>query len=67
MKANMTTSDRSIRFVAGLILLYLAFAATGMGAVLLAISITFLATSITGFCPLYKLFGIDFHEAGENG
>ena len=59
---NESPLDRGIRVVLGLVLAWLGFAsgsvtgalATGLGVV----GIVLLATGITGFCGMYRLFGI---------
>ena len=54
---NVGTIDRTIRVVVGLVLVALAFAgALGAWA---WIGVVPLLTGIIGFCPLYKLFGIN--------
>lgn len=61
MKKNMTSTDRSIRFLlaATAVILYFTNVITGTtGVVLLVIAAIFLLTSLIGTCPLYTLFGI---------
>ncbi len=54
---NVGTIDRTIRVVVGLVMVVLAFAgALGAWA---WIGVVPLLTGIIGFCPLYKLFGIN--------
>ena len=58
---NESPLDRGIRVVLGLVLVWLGFAsgsvtgalATGLGVV----GIILLATGITGFCGMYRVFG----------
>lgn len=63
MTRNMGNTDRWIR--AGLIaptlvvVAILAGATSPLGIVLLAAAAIMLATSAAGFCPLYRLFGVD--------
>jgi hypothetical protein len=61
MKKNMSTADRIIRFLAGVVLIVL-FATNvisgTLGIILLAISAIFIVTSILGFCPAYLPFNI---------
>jgi Protein of unknown function (DUF2892) len=70
MSTNMGSVDRSVRaFVVAPVLVAVAFV-VGVGSVagivLLALAAVMLATSAVGFCPLYKLVGLDtrsFHIA----
>jgi len=58
----MGTADRVLRWVlaAVFITLTLMDVATGLlGAILLVLGVVFVLTSIVGYCPLYKLFGIN--------
>jgi len=60
MKMNEGTIDRVIRIVLGVVLLYVGFfvlAGTTLGIVLDVLGAVALATGISGFCLLYKLFG----------
>lgn len=62
MKRNMGAGDRVIRIVlAGLFsVLYFTGTVTGtIGLVLLVLGGVFLATSLIGFCPLYRLVGLN--------
>jgi len=62
MKKNLGDGDRALRIViAGLlIILYLLGIGTGVvGAIMLVLAAVMLLTSFAGFCPLYKLFGIN--------
>ena len=59
---NMGSLDRVLRIVVALVLAYLA--ATGMvaGAIAVGAGIVaaiFLITSLIGFCPAYRLIGVD--------
>ncbi len=56
MSCNTGKTDRIIRVVVGLVLV--AWALAG-GNVLGYIGIVLIATAAIGFCPLYKLLGID--------
>ena len=57
--------DRTIRVVAGLVLLSLVFVgpATPWGLV----DLVQLFTGIVGFCPLYRIFGLDSRSAAQRG
>lgn len=57
MKANVGTLDRSLRIVAGLILIALSLA--GVIGLWGWIGIVPLATGIFRFCPVYPLLGIN--------
>jgi len=62
MKKNLGDGDRALRIViAGLlIILYLLGVGTGVvGVIMLIFAAVMLLTSFAGFCPLYKLFGIN--------
>lgn len=66
MKKNMGNTDRILRLVAASIfsLLWFQNIVTGTwGIVLLALAAVFALTGLSGFCPLYTLFGIS--SAGE--
>ncbi len=61
MKANESTTDRVIRIVLGLILIYLYFSNTvtgTLGIILVILGVVAAITGITGFCGIYKLLGI---------
>jgi hypothetical protein len=61
MKKNMGTADKIIRIILAAVFFYLYFtgAVTGIiGTILLVLGIAFVATSIIGFCGLYKILGI---------
>jgi len=57
MQKNESVTDRAIRFVIGVVLLSLVFIGpkTAWG----WIGLIPLATAAIGFCPLYRLLGID--------
>lgn len=58
MKSNVGSTDRSLRIVAGLLILSLYFF-LGEGARWLAlIGLVPLLTGLAGWCPLYTLLGI---------
>ena len=58
MKKNVGRTDQWIRIVVGLVLLALLFVLKSDWRWLGLIGIVPLATALTGFCPLYTLFGI---------
>ena len=58
---NMSSLDRILRIliVAAVAVLYFTGVISGTWVIILGIvAIIFLLTSLIGFCPLYKLFGI---------
>lgn len=61
MKINMGKIDRILRFLLGVLVIYLYFTnqISGLWAVVLGIfAIIFIITSFVGFCPVYTLLGI---------
>jgi hypothetical protein len=63
MSTNMGSIDRIVRaFVVAPVFLVVAFivgVGSVAGIVLLALAAVMLTTSAVGFCPLYKLIGLD--------
>jgi len=62
MKTNMGGNDRVGRllFAVLVLLLYMMDIITGnVATVLLVLSIVFVLTSVVGFCPLYRLLGVN--------
>lgn len=62
MKKNMGTADRIIRITLAIVvgLLYYNKIITGtVGILLIVLAAIFIITSFVGFCPLYKLVGIN--------
>ncbi|MGD9540322.1 YgaP family membrane protein [Methylocystis sp.] len=57
MQANIGTTDRIIRIVAGLLLLSLIF--IGPKTLWGLVGLVPLATAFINFCPAYKLLGVD--------
>lgn len=62
MKANEGKTDRVVRIVLGIILLVVGFILLGsikvLAIILLILGVIALFTGITGFCALYKVFGM---------
>lgn len=61
MKANMGSTDKTIRLIVAIILaaLYFTNQVTGtLGIILLILAVVFVLTSFISFCPLYLPFGI---------
>lgn len=58
---NEGVTDRTIRGMLGLVLLFVAFIVLSgvLQWITFAISIILLVTGIAGFCPLYRLLGIN--------
>jgi len=62
MKQNMGSIDRIVRIILAAVfgLLYFNGAVTGtLGIILLVLGGVFVVTSLVGFCPLYKIFGLN--------
>lgn len=58
MKLNMSRADRIIRFlvvIAICVLLYVEVLKGTLGTIFGILAIIFVITSITGFCPIYRL------------
>ena len=68
MKANESTVDRIIRAVVGVAALLGAFAiGSGVAFVaLLVVGAILLVTAAVGFCPLYRVFGINTCPVAKN-
>jgi len=71
MKANVGSADRTIRLILALTLIVLFYTGiingiVGILALIVALLLTF--TSLTSFCPIYKLFNITtiFHKKNRN-
>ncbi len=59
MKANMGSSDRIIRIMAAIAILYYLGLISGTVALILTIvAVIFILTSLVSFCPLYAPFRI---------
>lgn len=63
MGRNVGSVDKTIRLVAGIALLALAFLGLGglsttAGIVAAVVGVILLATGLLNFCPLFKIFGI---------
>jgi hypothetical protein len=62
MQKNMGNADRIVRITLAVIVVFLYYnnTITGtMGIVLLVLAGIFVLTSLIGFCPLYKLVGLN--------
>jgi hypothetical protein len=62
MSPNMSSLDRGLRALVGLVVIVVAVAigaGSFAGIVLFAVAAVLLATSAVGFCPLYRLFRFD--------
>jgi len=63
MEKNVGAKDKTIRVIAGVIFLGLGISIQGVvGLICAIVGVSLLFTAITGFCTLYKLFGIDTRE-----
>ncbi|RTE52388.1 DUF2892 domain-containing protein [Arenibacter aquaticus] len=61
MKKNMGNLDRILRFMVAAVLVWLFYTGTisGIwGILLVVLAVVFFLTSLMGFCPLYRPFGI---------
>lgn len=61
MSRNEGTADRAIRLVVAVVAALAAFAVGAgsvLGIVLLVVGAVMLVTAATGFCPLYRVFGM---------
>lgn len=61
MPRNEGTIDRALRIIVGLVLLYLAF--TGHYTPWTWIGVVPLLTGLVGFCPLYRVLGLNTCKA----
>ena len=62
MKPNMGAADRVIRLLLAAVFAVLYFTKTvsgTLGIALLVLGAVFVFTSMIGFCPLYRIFGIN--------
>lgn len=69
MKKNMGNIDRIIRIVVAIIFVALYYTGdiTGtLGISLVILSVVFVATSFTSFCPLYAIFGMNSCAVKQN-
>jgi hypothetical protein len=57
MKRNMSTVDRIVRLIAGVVILGLYGALPAPWKYLTLIGLVPLGTALTGFCPMYAAFG----------
>ena len=61
MTANVGSTDKIVRLVLALVAVVFAFVtgiATALGIVLLVVAAVLAVTAFTGFCPLYRVFGM---------
>ena len=61
MKRNESNQDRGIRAVVGIIALLMGLFAVGgfLRALLIIVGLVLVITAAVGFCPLYRLLGIN--------
>ncbi|ALE16071.1 hypothetical protein AMC99_00768 [Altererythrobacter epoxidivorans] len=62
MGKNMGTLDRTLRIIVALVLAYLAYTgalAGGLATGAYIVAAVFLLTSLIGFCPLYRVIGVN--------
>lgn len=65
MRRNVGTVDRTIRIVAGLVLLSLVFILEGSARWWGLVGLVPLITGLASRCPLYMPFGIDTRHTGH--
>ncbi len=68
MKKNLNTFDKIIRFVIGIVLLYLAFLVfenTILKILAIAIGLLCIVESLASYCYLYQLLGINTHRGAK--
>jgi hypothetical protein len=61
MTANVGSTDKIVRLVLALGAVVFAFfigIATALGIVLLVVGVVLAVTAFTGFCPIYRVFGM---------
>ncbi len=66
MTRNLSSTDRVVRLVAGVVAVAAALlvgVGTSLGVVLLVLAVLLLGTSAVGFCPLYRLLGLSTRSA----
>ncbi len=69
MKTNMGKLDKILRFLIALavaLLIYYDVLEGPLSYILMTVAAIFLLTSLTGFCPLYGLFGISSGKSKKN-
>lgn len=61
MKRNESNQDRGIRAVVGIIALFVGLFVVGgfLRALLIIVGLVLVITAAVGFCPLYRLLGIN--------
>jgi uncharacterized membrane protein len=66
MEKNVGAKDKTIRLIAGLILLGVGISMQGIVGLILAVAgIGLLFTAVTGFCSFYKIAGINTREVRQ--
>ncbi len=61
MTANVGSTDKIVRLVLALVAVVFAFVtgiATVLGMLLIVVGVVLAATAFTGFCPIYRVFGM---------
>jgi hypothetical protein len=62
MTANVGSTDKIVRLVLAVLAIGLAFITgigTAVGIVLLVVGVVLAATAFTGFCPIYRVLGLN--------
>ena len=67
MKKNVGKTDRIVRVIVGILLIYVASVIDNRALIILASALgaISLAESYTGFCGMYGLFNIDTNKGGN--
>lgn len=63
MKSNISSMDRIVRVLLGVVLVVLFFVIDGGFRWIGLLGVVFLATAAINFCPLYKMFGVSTRKA----
>ncbi len=69
MKMNMGTIDRLTRAVIVVLIAFLYFTGTISGTIAIVlgiIAVAFLLTSLIGWCPTYRIFGLSTRKKDES-
>jgi hypothetical protein len=62
MTANVGSTDKIVRLVLAVVAFAFAFVTglgTALGIVLVVVGLVLGATAVTGFCPIYRVFGMN--------
>jgi len=62
MGTNVGRTDRMVRFAAAAVAVVVAFlvgASSALGIVLFVVAVVLAVTALVGFCPVYRIFGMN--------